>query len=190
MCAWMITNFLMQTRRRRRRRGEKNEMLALRIPANKETDEQVITKREKKTRFFFRRLAYFFLLHLWRMLILVASRVDRTEWLEPLWHCCSSHTIILVQHHLFSSVGINLYARAKIEINGIDPQRKQKKTGIKITRAQEEQYNSIGFYFIVRFSFFTMFIHRFQVKAYILMFLYEQAWAYITHTSLLVQYAH
>lgn len=186
MCAWMITNFLMQTRRRRRRRGEKNEMLALRIPANKETDEQVITKREKKDTVFFQRACVFFFIAFMK----IASRVDRTEWLEPLWHCCSSHTIILVQHHLFSSVGINLYARAKIEINGIDPQRKQKKTGIKITRAQEEQYNSIGFYFIVRFSFFTMFIHRFQVKAHILMFLYEQAWAYITHTSLLVQYAH
>lgn len=39
-------------------------------------------------------LLFFLSLHLWRMLISVASRVDRTEWLEPLWHCCSSH------HHL------------------------------------------------------------------------------------------
>lgn len=68
------------------------------------------------------RCVHFFYCIYEECLSMLHRHVDRTEWLEPLWHYCSSHTIIsMSQHHLFSSANINLYARAKTEIkwNGI-----------------------------------------------------------------------
>lgn len=104
--------------------GNKIQCSHLRIPYNKETDEQVITKRahKKKDRERrFQRSLRIFIAFMKNAYLCIARRLNwmtRTT-LELLFITPSSHC----KHHLFSSANINLYARAKIEINGIEPKK-------------------------------------------------------------------
>lgn len=136
MCAWMITNFLLQTnwrRRLRRRRGRTkkcNARVKNSIQQGNGWASNNKTRKKYGSVFFFQGACVL------RLVFIAFMKNVYLRWIARRSNWMTRTTLALLfithhhleqQHHLFTSASMNLYARAKIEINEIESQKRDKK---------------------------------------------------------------